>query len=913
MNPNAADPLTQLRIADPRLADSVESRLAGKAVAPEVVGQVVSETLWALGIEISFGEALAAGYSELAGAVPAARLETYRSWLREAGRNGPTLGRILAECLPAILRNAREEVLPLLRGLCAVLAHKGVFTLEEPLRALGRLLGEGDHAAAEAAIGILHRTFAAELTYAESRYFSRVLPQAALGFKPARRVRQLAALDRVIQAAPRLAEPFLAGLENGLRLLDAEALDDFVAAGLAKYGRQAELGSRFLALESKSGQERFASLQVSVGFLQVRERLQRYLRARTGLALAVRSRSELPAGAAAALTRESQVCSDAEAIYFPDEIGWQPQREGNIRMYKLLLRLEASFHEFGTLEFDLDRLRARCRELPPGAAANPPAGAAAPLPAAADLDLFLGLFPDPVLAGDLFTVFELGRIRRRLGRHYPGLVRSFFPQMQALALGALRSAGSCRLLQALLARVAFGVADLADPGPAGEARAVFAAVASAFEREISDRSPVEASAELVQRCFDAVAVALRPADTAGIEGAACGRLATPYGWRPWPNPATAAAGPLDRKAAAVREALARQGLQAYRSEIRRRLAAGSGCLSLADIRELCRRPELIPEQLAEILDPAGPEEPAAVSGDDAPAFWYPEWDERLGDYLRQHVLVRERPVASAAGFYESVLARCGGLVLQTRQAFERMRPEGLRRLRRWPDGDELDYPKLIEAAIDRRSGDPPSDRLYTKRIKDRRDVAALLLVDLSRSTANRVAGAERCVLDVEKDAMVVLCEALTVLGDAFAVAGFSGTGRLGVDYYRIKGFGEALTPEVKARIGGLAPQRNTRMGAAIRHAGRELEQAAAKVRLLIVLGDGFPNDRDYKQAYALADTRRALMELRARRIRVNALTVNLPAVPDLDELYGKVRHQVIADVRELPERLIRAYSALTRQ
>jgi nitric oxide reductase activation protein len=133
-----------------------------------------------------------------------------------------------------------------------------------------------------------------------------------------------------------------------------------------------------------------------------------------------------------------------------------------------------------------------------------------------------------------------------------------------------------------------------------------------------------------------------------------------------------------------------------------------------------------------------------------------------------------------------------------------------------------------------------------------------------------------------------------------------------VDYFRIKGFDEEMSEEVRRRIGALRPQRNTRMGAGIRHAARDLDQAAARLRLLIILGDGFPNDTGYKGAHAVADTRQALMELGARRVRFHALTVNLPADPKLDQLYGKARHHVISDVRELPGKLLRVYSALTR-
>ncbi|MBW2573450.1 MAG: VWA domain-containing protein, partial [Deltaproteobacteria bacterium] len=253
-----------------------------------------------------------------------------------------------------------------------------------------------------------------------------------------------------------------------------------------------------------------------------------------------------------------------------------------------------------------------------------------------------------------------------------------------------------------------------------------------------------------------------------------------------------------------------------------------------------------------------------------------------------------------------------GLVKRIRYAFELLKPEGLKRLRPWVEGDEFDYRALIDFAIDKKAVWLPSDRLYIKRIKQHRDVAVLLLVDFSRSTANTVFGSQKRVLDVEKEAVVLFCEALAVVGDAFAIAGFSGTGRLGVDYLRVKDFDEEMDDNVKHRINGVAPLRSTRMGAAIRHAVSLLEKVSSKVRLLIILGDGFPNDLDYKKNYAIEDTRKAIFEARSKKIHTHAITVNISGDSRLNDLYGNDRYNVISDVQELPDRLLRIYSALTR-
>ncbi|MFW5855319.1 MAG: nitric oxide reductase activation protein, partial [Thermodesulfobacteriota bacterium] len=95
-------------------------------------------------------------------------------------------------------------------------------------------------------------------------------------------------------------------------------------------------------------------------------------------------------------------------------------------------------------------------------------------------------------------------------------------------------------------------------------------------------------------------------------------------------------------------------------------------------------------------------------------------------------------------------------------------------------------------------------------------------------------------------------------------------------------------------------------------AAARLAPVPARGKLLIILGDGFPNDIDYKREYAVADTRQAIAEARAMGIHARAITVNIVGDAKLDALYGNLHHNVISDVRELPDKLLRIYSALTR-
>jgi hypothetical protein len=870
-----------LRTADPALADAVAARLTPVSPPPtaESLAWLAEQTVWALEQGAMFGGAVGRGGAELIAAGGFEARHIYLERVRTALQTGPTAGAIMAECLPPVVSHGSAELLQRYATAWEAMARKGSYTLREPLLALGPILASGDGESAALYLDLLQIVFDSDAAYPECRALAAALPKALLAFPPQRRRYQVETLLRLARRDRRLIEAFLDGMGRGLHLLGEEALDRFVAESLAAHRRHPDALQRALALDTQGARTRLGLLQVSVGWGQVRDRLARYLNARTGLGLSIRPISALPAVHASTLVPGRLVCSDHEAIYLPDEVDRFGRREENEHLYRLLVCLEASLHEFGTFEFDL---------------ANTP-GPGSPGEAfdseAPDIARFLGRFPDPVRAGDLFTVFELGRIRLRLFESYPGLVRRGYPFLQAMFRS--ERPGDAGPLDRLFEQVALGLDS--GPGPAIPAAGVFA-------REISAASPVEAAAALTARFYDRYAAQEIPGP------------APPFGWRPWPNPAAYGDVGLERAGARIRDLLAEHGIRAGRSDLRRRLKAGGGRLSEADVQAVCREAAGAARAIEEWTCRA-PDCPLPDSDrDDRDVLRYPEWDDRLREYLPDHVRLRvhrpDPPVGDA--FYADVLHRRGVLIGRTRQAFERLRPEGLERLRRWVDGDELDFRELVQSAVDRHSGHIPSGRVFIKRVKQQRDVAVLLLIDASRSTANTVPGSGASVLDVEKESGVLLCEALSALGDRFAVAAFSGSGRDAVDWFWIKEFGRPLGGAVKARFGALQPQRNTRLGAAVRHAGRELDAVPARVRLLVILSDGFPNDTGYKGGHAVADTRRALLELQARRIRFHALTVSLPADPQLDALYGRARHHVIADVRELPGRLLRVYSALTR-
>ncbi len=445
-------------------------------------------------------------------------------------------------------------------------------------------------------------------------------------------------------------------------------------------------------------------------------------------------------------------------------------------------------------------------------------------------------------------------------------------------------------------------------------------LAPLMQRHWSSDAPVEACADLVCRAYEPVVRLI------GRQGSGWYiRWLPPFGRRLRWDLVRSGLTPHASLARRIKLKLAERDIKVYRADLEKKLADQQGRLSPADIGALIVMPaqaasaptgvraQLSEADLAALFKTIGME-PPAVPDDGDPAFRYPEWDVQLQDYLQDHVRVQETVVAASGGssFYSQTLRQHHGLVSRMRRAFQYLKPEGLMMLRQWPEGDDFDYRALIDFAVDLRAGRIPSDRLFIKRIKQERDVAVLLLVDLSRSTANAVIGGQGTVIDVAKQALVMFCEALQVVGDTYAIAGFSGTGRHAVDYFRIKNFDEPLSADIKQRISGLQPQRSTRMGAAIRHAAGQLAAVSARVRLLMLVSDGFPNDLGYKAQYAIADTRRAVQEARARHVHVKAITVNIGSDPLLDDLYGRVHHHVIGEVSELPDKLLRLYGMLTR-
>ena len=285
---------------------------------------------------------------------------------------------------------------------------------------------------------------------------------------------------------------------------------------------------------------------------------------------------------------------------------------------------------------------------------------------------------------------------------------------------------------------------------------------------------------------------------------------------------------------------------------------------------------------------------------------YPEWDHGRQHYRKNWCVMREKPVTPVYDdFYRDTLGKHAGVVKHLRKKFEALRDEN-RLEKRQTQGDEIDLDALIEALADARDGSEMSDRLFMRTHRAERNIAVAFLVDMSGSTKGWINEAER-------EALILLCEALELLGDRYAIYGFSGTTRKRCELFRIKTFDERYDDEVKARISGIRPQEYTRMGFALRHMTKLLNQVEAKTRVLVTLSDGRPDDYFdvYRGVYGVEDTRMALMEASRTGIHPFCITLDREARDYLPHMYGAARYIILDDVRQLPVKVTDIYRRIT--
>ena len=691
---------------------------------------------------------------------------------------------------------------------------------------------------------------------------------------------------------------------RALRTVSIEQFEAWARRGLTTGRSDTRARRSYFSLETRGSYEALHSGSAGLALDSVQHLLRLYVEALTG--------REVDVAPLAAVPDEARI-DDGRTIHLPSLVNEFGDEDLDFRLYKVLAAHAAGQIEFGTYERG-----GMLRVAHSAIAARYSEENVEALDAFALADEIvqlrkegeealrdtkeigevgyrevLKLFPMPQLARRAFGTLENGRIDRRLRRTYRGLNRDLDLIRQYL------SGNRPRIMELPYSLVPyellFQITMLG--GARDDARAAYTQVVSELETIVSDylvREPATVADTLMatSRVYDLFQTVI-PVDDSVQQIEA-------------PEDQTES----DDESSGERM----QQRQAERMPERR------------DARELFNAwndpsMEGEPDDLMAAEAWSESETPEQVLSEGEVAFNYDEWDRELTDHRLGWCRVVEKKVKHGdRNFVEHTKERHKGVISSIRHQFQLMKPENLIRVANEVDGEEFDLNAVIDYVIDRRADGQQSERIYTKRLRRRRDVAVSFLLDQSSSTARTIGRHPlqpytrpgRRIIEIEKEGLVLMSEALEAVGDVYSINGFTSEGRRNVKFYVVKDFDEKYNDEVKRRIGGITYQNNTRLGAAIRHATARLGKQDARTRLLIVLSDGRPYDHDYGDArYAREDTREALRQAKNDGITPFCITIDRESEAELRDLYGEIGYTIIDDVLSLPERLPGIYRRLT--
>ena len=711
---------------------------------------------------------------------------------------------------------------------------------------------------------------------------------------------------------------------SALRTVSIEQFEEWVGRGLSSHSKDARARRSYFALETRSSNDALRSGSNGLALEEVRELLKLYIEGLTG--------HEVEISPLAAVPVESRI-GDGRTIHLPSAVSEFADNELDFRLYKVLAAHAAGQIEFGTYEHGTATLQAAYTALVEtyapenadaldafslpdeilGATASVSERGSSPtiregsspqndklkFGGQVDYRRALQLFPQPQLARRIFSTLENCRVDRRLRRQYRGLARD----LDLIREHLRRGRPSVIELPATLVPFELLFQTTLLGGATDDARQYYGQIVSELETVAAEyfsnpEATVADSLMATSRVYS-LFQSLAPNDDSIQE------VETQEEPSESEEENSIATESLNRK-------------PSDRNPQRR------------DARELFNAwnepdGEGEPDELAGAESWTEADFPEQMIEEGEVAYNYDEWDRELTDHRLGWCRVIEKRVKQGDGsFVEQTRERHKGVISSIRHQFQLMKPEDLQRVTNELDGEEFDLNAVIDYVIDRHAakvgGGHQSERLYTKRLRRRRDVAVSFLLDQSSSTARTIGRHPlqpytrpgRRIIEIEKEGLVLMSEALEAVGDTYSINGFTSEGRRNVKFYIVKDFDEKYSDEVKQRIGGITFQNNTRLGAAIRHATARLAKQQARTHLLIVLSDGRPYDHDYGDArYAREDTREALRQAKNQGITPFCITIDRESEAELRDLYGEIGYTIIDDVLSLPERLPGIYRRLT--
>jgi nitric oxide reductase NorD protein len=672
---------------------------------------------------------------------------------------------------------------------------------------------------------------------------------------------------------------------------------------------------------------------IELGTLE--ERLALFAEGIAGRYFHIKASAEFASQRASLAAHRSAVTSDT--LYLPERLD-APDESG----YRVLALQQLGHREFGTFAFAMATAVTRLAGLTDRDV--PSLGGRA-----SDFERFYHQFEHPALIGRLFQLCERARVDALMVRSYPG-IRPHLQRLQAHRLEQDPPLPVIDLVGAVQALERQAEDDAPELLRALDRTGTLGPAVTALVRLQQAPGDVYRAAETAVALYRVLSVLITPMEDGAPPLLLDEEIGDPANW-------------VQREArledwrddlADLDTTLAVEMLEGDTAD-----AADADGLSEGQIRpddvtlrrlqndrdDLARRIEM---ERSAIRDALGAVQPQGRS------FRYDEWNHVEHRYLPRWCRLFEQRLppdldADLAGLQAVIRAHRPGV----QKRLEQIKPLGYQRVSRLADGDELDFTAVIQAREDARAGLTPDERVYSRRERIHRDVCAAFLVDLSASTddpvdpatpapaeaeddlpnlrdpyfdprhdpfpvghATTAEAAPRRIIDVQREAMLVMSSALEQLGDSYGVYGFSGYGRDCVEFYVAKEPDEAFSRNVLAAIAGMKPKRSTRMGPAIRHAVRKLTASGHAMKVLMIVSDGFPQDCDYgprrgDHEYGVEDTARALREARDKGIEAFCVTVDRSGHDYLKRMCPDSRYLVIEDVEDLPEQLTKVYQSLT--
>tara|TARA_Y100001960_G_scaffold65632_1_gene68988 strand:+ start:2247 stop:5441 length:3195 start_codon:yes stop_codon:yes gene_type:complete len=795
-------------------------------------------------------------------------------------------------------------------------------------------------------------------------------------------------LERAEVLADSSAEAVSAFLRTAPHVLDRISLaqlEIWFNRGLEYLIDNPDAGVAYFKLESARAENLIDQLSSSIEFEKVQSLLRMYSNALAGTEVELNTTADITHRNIGWLSVELAT-TDGKSVFLPPVVDSYESKKENFAWLKVVTTHQIGHLEFDSFKFNFEVPSSNFNDYRQGLAEG-----IGVVPSSTDMSSFFDLFPERALAADILSIVEGTRVDTRLISQYQGLA-SDYRRVQNETLGKRQPIQNMPAKQALVEMLIRLSLNENQPIRVPKKYLSEAAQLAGLMRALKDQSSkVEDSAEAVIRMYHSlskVANELIPPDdwelldpsNASYEEPTLEEIIKQLLSDSDQSQEEASGDDYESPDDVDYRGDFKPEMVQLLSQMRGQPEAGdedgsenTQGISQAEIEQALRdSTEIDFDDDAEVTTVAAnmmkemgtdmPQNPAGSGYNQIPhvdeeggplealeprSFAYDEWDFRANDYRPRWCIVQERlGVSGETSFYNDTLHSYAGLVDQIKRQFESVRPEMYRKVKRLPEGEDVDIDAGIEALIDLRNRMTPDERIYWRRNKDERDVGVVFLLDMSASTAEAVEESTKesewnapgdpvaytawlrarrgetarrpykRIIDVEKESMVLLMNALEAIGDRYGVYGFSGFGRENVEFYVIKEVDEQLTDRVKRRLDKVAPLHATRMGPAIRHATTKLSKIDAKTKFMFVISDGRPQDRGYsregvEKEYAVQDTRMALMEARQMDITPFCLTVDRNGHDYLRTMTGDLNYEVLPDIMELPRRLPQLYKKIT--